>query len=85
MNVQLKLRLNNRFSLTALSVFDNPKLHLVTFSKGLKPLGLNNAMVNKYVFTAIVRGYETETLAVVKPFYCTCKHVITSPSLLPKN
>jgi len=78
MNAQHRLYLAYLRGLTTFGIFDYLKLHLVALRQGPEPLSFNGTLVNKYVFTTIVWSYEAEALSVVKPFHCSCSHVITS-------
>ena len=57
-----------------LRAFFRFKLNALPFAQTFEAGALYRRMMHKHIFTAILRGNETESFCIVKPFYCTSTH-----------
>jgi hypothetical protein len=64
------LQLHHVFCLQTLLALNRFKADSIVFREGLEATPLNSRMVYEHVGT-VVLGYETITLLVVEPFYCS--------------
>jgi hypothetical protein len=60
------------------------KIHRFAFFEGFETIATDSGEVHEYFLTAIIWSYETESLCVVKPLYCTLRHTKTFLSQLQK-
>ena len=51
--------------------------YLLAFIEGCEARGLNFGMMDEQIISCVIRDDKSITLTCVKPFYCTCTHLIS--------
>ena len=70
-------RLDVRRGRTLLSL-RNVERDLLALLKGFEARGLDRAVMGEQILAAVIRRNEPETLGVVEPLHCTCRHISIS-------
>jgi len=54
------------------------KRYLLAFGQAFEAAALNGRVMNKHIFTAVLRGNKAKAFSIVEPLYCSCRHGNTS-------
>ena len=52
------------------------KADALAFGQGFETLGLDGGKVGKQIFAAVFGRNKAKTFGFIKPFHCTCTHVL---------
>src|SRR5258708_26527736 len=63
-------------SLLALGASGDVERYALAFLEGLEAAGVNCRVVREEILSTIFGGDEAKTFCVVKPFHCTCCHML---------